>query len=58
MGPFLVKGKAILVEALGFQEVQDPKISRQLAQAGGKVFSPTHRPSLPQAIFLIFISFR
>jgi len=28
------------------------------AQDGGKVFSPTHRPPLPQEIFLVLISVR
>jgi hypothetical protein len=32
---------------LGFQEVEAPRISRQSAHEGGKVFSPTHRPPLP-----------
>jgi hypothetical protein len=32
---------------LGFQEVGAPRISRQSAHEGGKVVSPTHRPSLP-----------
>jgi hypothetical protein len=32
---------------LGFQEVEAPRISRQSAHEGGKVVSPTHRPSLP-----------
>jgi hypothetical protein len=31
---------------LGFQEVEAPRISRHLACTGGKVVSPTHRPSL------------
>jgi hypothetical protein len=31
---------------LGLQEVGAPRISRQLAHEGGKVVSPTHRPSL------------
>jgi hypothetical protein len=32
---------------LGLQEVEAPRISKQSAQEGGKVVSPTHRPSLP-----------
>jgi hypothetical protein len=32
---------------MGFQEVEAPRISRQSAHEGGKVVSPTHRPSLP-----------
>jgi hypothetical protein len=32
---------------LGLQEVEAPRISRQSALEGGKVVSPTHRPSLP-----------
>jgi len=34
------------------------QISRHLAHEGGKVVSPTHRPPLPQEIFLVLISFR
>jgi len=33
-------------------------ISRQSAHEGGKVVSPTHRPPLPQEIFLVLISVR
>jgi hypothetical protein len=33
-------------------------ISRQLAHEGGKVVCPTHRPPLPQEIFLVLISVR
>ena len=33
-------------------------ISRQSAHASGKVVSPTHRPPLPQKIFLVLISVR
>jgi len=33
-------------------------ISRQLAQEGGKVVSPTHQPPLPPEIFLVLISVR
>jgi hypothetical protein len=39
--------KAILENPLGLQEVEAPRISRQSAHEGGKVVSPTHRPSLP-----------
>jgi len=31
----------------GLQEVEAPRISRQSTHKGGKVISPTHRPSLP-----------
>jgi hypothetical protein len=45
------EGKAILLQAfdrlLRFQEVEAPRISTQSALEGGKVVSPTHRPSLP-----------
>ena len=45
------KGKAFPLQAfdrpLGSQEVEAPRISRQSAQEGGKVVSPTHRLSLP-----------
>ena len=34
------------------------QISRQSANEGGKVVSPTHRPPLPQEIFLVLISVR
>ena len=36
----------------------DSQISRHLAHEGGKVVSPTHRPPLPQEIFLVLISVR
>jgi hypothetical protein len=32
---------------LGPQKYEAPRISRQSAHKGGKVVSPTHRPSLP-----------
>jgi hypothetical protein len=32
---------------LGVSRVRDSRISRQPAHEGGKVASPTHRPSLP-----------
>ena len=41
---------------LGLQEVEVPRISRHSAHEGGKVDSPTHRPSLPHEGFLILIS--
>jgi hypothetical protein len=34
-------------QALGLQEVEDPRISRQSVHEDGKVVSPTHRPHLP-----------
>jgi hypothetical protein len=34
------------------------QILRQSAHEGGKVVSPTHRPPLPQEIFLVLISVR
>ena len=34
------------------------QISKQSALEGGKVVSPTHRPPLPQEIFLVLISVR
>jgi hypothetical protein len=34
------------------------QISRQSALEGGKVFSPTHRPSLPREALLVLISVR
>jgi hypothetical protein len=36
-----------LERPLGFQEVETPRIYRQSAHEGGKVVSPTQRPSLP-----------
>ena len=42
---------------VGFQEVEATVISRQSAHQGGKVVIPTHRPPLPQKIFLVVISF-
>ena len=32
---------------LGFQEVEAPSISRQLAQEGGEIVNPMNRPSKP-----------
>jgi len=34
--------KATPLQALGLQEVEAPRISRQSAHEGGKVVSPTH----------------
>jgi hypothetical protein len=34
--------KATPLQALGLQEVEAPRISRQSAHEGGKVISPTH----------------
>jgi hypothetical protein len=36
-----------LDSALGFQEVEAPRISRQSSHEGCNVVSPTHRPPLP-----------
>jgi hypothetical protein len=36
-----------LLEPLGLQKVEAPRISRQSAHKCGKVVSPTHRPPLP-----------
>jgi hypothetical protein len=55
------KGKAVPLQAWS-----GPEGSRKLrfpdfmttAQDGGKVVSPTHRPSLPQEIHLVIISVR
>ena len=41
------KGKALTFKAVGLQEVEDPKVSRQSAHEGGKVVSPKHRLPLP-----------
>jgi len=45
------KGKAIPLQAWrgpeGSSRLRFPQISRQSAQKGGKVVSPTHRPPLP-----------
>jgi len=45
-------------QALGVPEGWGFQISRQSAHEGGKVVSPTHRPPLPQEIFLVLISVR
>jgi hypothetical protein len=45
-------------EALRVPWCWDSQISRQLAHEGCKVVSPTHRPPLPQEIFLVLISAR
>jgi hypothetical protein len=48
------KCKGVPVQDVGFQEVEAPTISRQSANEGGKVASPTHRPPLPpKEIFLV-----
>jgi len=41
-----------------FQEIKAPRIFRQSENEGGKVVRPTHRPSLPQEISMVFISVR
>jgi hypothetical protein len=46
LGSYLVKVKLYLYKHLGLQKVEAPKISRQIAQEGGKVVSPTHRPPI------------
>jgi len=51
--PYEGKGKAIPGEALRVQGFWGSQISRQLAHEGGKVVSLTHRPPLPQEIFLL-----
>jgi hypothetical protein len=43
-------------QALGVPGGLGFRISRQSAHEGGKVVSPTHRPSLPQEGFLVLIS--
>jgi len=43
---------------LRLQKVKVTRISKQSAYESGKVVSPTHRPTLPQEIFLIFMSVR
>ena len=45
-------------QTLRVPEVWGSQISWQSAHEGGKVVSPTHRPSLPQEIFLVLISDR
>jgi len=45
-------------QALRVPGVGGSQISRQLAHEGGKVVDPTHRPPLPQEIFLVLISVR
>jgi hypothetical protein len=42
--------------ALRIPEVWDSHISRHSAHENGKVVSPTHRPPLPQEIFVVLIS--
>jgi len=41
------KGKAIPLQAWTDSECSRSQISREWAREGGKVVSPTHRPSLP-----------
>jgi len=41
--------------SLGLQEVEAPRIFRQLAHEGGKVVSPTHRPLFPPGDTLIYV---
>jgi len=43
-------------EAPRAPEVEAPVIFRQSAYEGGKIVSPTHRPPLPQEIFLLLVS--
>jgi hypothetical protein len=45
-------------QALRVPRVWGSQILRQMAHAGGKVVSPTHRPPLPQEIFLVLLSVR
>jgi hypothetical protein len=45
-------------QALGVPGVWGSRIFRQSAQEGGKVVSPTHRPSLPPGRALVLISVR
>jgi hypothetical protein len=55
------KGKAISLQALtdleGSRRMRLPDL-RQSAHEGGKFVSPTHRPPLPQEIFVVLISVR
>jgi len=43
---------------LGLQEVEAPRMSRQLIHDGGKVVSPMHRSPLLQEISLVLTSVR
>jgi len=56
-----VKGKSVPLQAWsgkeGSRKFRFPDFVT-MAQDGGKVVSLTHRPSLPQEIFLVLISFR
>jgi hypothetical protein len=45
-------------QALRFPGGWGSQISRHSVHEGGKVVSPTHRPPLPQKIFLVLISVR
>jgi len=53
---------SIQIKGLGrplrLQEVEAPRMSRQLTHEGGKVVSPTHRSPLLQEISLVLISAR
>ena len=51
-----VKGRAISLQALRFQGRWGFQISRQSAHESGKIVGPTHRPPLPQELFLVHIS--
>jgi hypothetical protein len=42
----------------GFQEVEAPRISRQSAQEGSKVVSPTNRPLLFTRKYSWYLMFR
>jgi hypothetical protein len=54
--------KAIPLQALtgpeGSMRLRLPEFLRQSAHEDGKVVSPTHRPPLPQELFLVLISVR
>ena len=58
--------KNCLVKSVPLQARNGPEDSRKLrfpdymttAQDGGKVVSPTHRPTLPQEMLLVLISVR
>jgi len=48
----VIASKRTLSRPLGFQEVEAPSISKQLAHEGGEVFNPMHRPPLPPGRYL------